>query len=356
MRCSMAVRLPKLQQGFILAAVLWTLAIMLIAVGVFHSYVQRKLAVGIQAKVHIEQQLNNYSTEQTLLYLLASSRFTLAGMTFSQLSLAQLQDENFSYTSAVGDELWMDSTVYQGLGDVQFSVQDNAGLIPLNAPDPTVISDFIARFEQDPGNRTRLISALQDYVDADDLLNLSGAEKLDYTAKNKLPPTNDYLRTPSELTRVMGWQEWLATHPDLDVQNWLSMGRFSVMNLNTMPKSLLMKYLGLTEQLTDQLIVERKTNPFRSVEDFVLRTNLILTLDDNRHRFLPSNELRLKIWNKGGGQAKLISLQLTPNGLMGPWQVDYEYSVQSVENNNEALAIRQSTLFNSALGDDIAGH
>lgn len=349
-------KFAKSQQGFILAAVLWTLAIMLIAVGIFHAYVERKVAVGLQAKAHIQQQLDNYSTEQTLMYLLGCSRFTLAGMTFSQLSLAQSQDENFSYTSAVGDELWMDSTVYQGLGDAQFSIQDNGGLIPLNAPDPTVISDFIARFEPDLGTKTRLISALQDYVDADELLNLSGAEKLDYVAKNKPAPTNDFLRTPSELERVMGWQEWLAAHPDLEVQNWLSIGRFSVMNLNTMPKSLLMKYLGLNEQLTDQLIVERKTNPFRSVEDFILRTNLILTLDEDRHRFLPSNELRLKIWNKGGGQAKLISLQLTPNGLMGPWQVDYEYSVQSVENNNEALAIRQSTLFNSALGDDITGH
>ena len=352
----MVVRLPKLQQGFILAAVLWTLAIMLIAVGIFHSYVQRKLSVGIQAKAHIQQQLDNYSTEQTLLYLLASSRFTLAGMTFSQLTMSQSQDENFSFNSAVGDELWMDGTVYQGLGDVQFSVQDNGGLIPINAPDPSVISHLLDRFEQDLGTKTRLISALQDYEDADDLLNLSGAEKLDYEAKNMLPPTNDFLRTPSELTRVMGWREWLAQHSEFDVANWLSSGRFGILNLNTMPKSLLMKYLGLPEQLAEQLIVERKTNPFRSVEDFVLRTNLILTLDEDRHRFLPGNELRLKIWNKGGGQARLISLQLTPNGLLGPWQVDYEYSVQSVENNNEALAIRQSTLFNSALGDGIREH
>lgn len=277
-------------------------------------------------------------------------------MTFSQLTQAQSLDENFSFTSAIGDELWMDSTVYQGLGDTEFSVQDNGGLIAVNAPDVSVISNFMDRFEPDPGNRTRLISALQDYIDADDLLSLSGAEKLDYTAANMPSPTNDYLRTPLELSRVMGWRDWLVRHSEFDVQNWLSVGRFGVMNLNTMPKSLLMKYLGLSDQLTDQLIVERKTNPFRSVEDFVLRTNLLLSLDEDRYRFLPGNEMRLRIWNKGGGQARLISLQLTPNGLLGPWQVDYEYSVQSVENNNEALAIRQSTLFNTALGNDRSRH
>ncbi len=347
---------PQKQQGFILAAVLWVLAIMLIAVGIFHAYVQRKLEIGLQAKAHIQQQLDNQSTEQTLLYLLSTSRMTLAGMTFSPLTQAQLLDENFSYTAAVGDELLMDGTVYQGVGTSGFSVQDNGGLLAINAPDISVLSNFMDHFERDPGTKTRLMGALQDYIDADDLLSLSGAEKLDYAAKNMPPPTNDYLRTPLELKRVMGWQEWLVEHPEFDVQNWLSIGRFSIMNLNTMPRSLFAKYLNLNEQLTDQLIAERKTNPFHSVEEFVLRTGLLLTLDEERYRFLPGNEMRLKIWNKGGSQARLISLQLTPNGLLGPWLVDYEYSVQSVENNNEALAIRQSTLFNTALGDDRRGH
>jgi general secretion pathway protein K len=352
----MAVNPFKNQKGFILAAVLWVLAIMLIAVGVFHAYVQRKLSVGLQAKAHIQQQLDSQSTEQTVLYLLSTSRITLAGLTFTKLTTDQQLDENFSFTSAVGDELWMDSTIYQGLGSTQFSVQDNAGLIALNAPDTSVLSNFMDHFERDPSNKTRLLSALQDYIDADDLISLSGAEKLNYAANNMSPPTNDFLRTVPELVHVMGWREWLIEHPEVDVQNWMSVGRFTIMNLNTMPKSLLMRYLGLNEQLTDQLIVERKTNPFRSTEDFILRTNLILNLDEDRYRFLPGNEIRLKIWNKGGGQARLISLQLTPNGLFGPWLVDYEYSVQSVESNNEAMALRQSNLFNSALGDDPPKH
>ncbi|GGY82526.1 hypothetical protein GCM10011613_29170 [Cellvibrio zantedeschiae] len=352
----MVAKFAKQQQGFILAAVLWVLAIMLVAVGIFHAYVQRKLAIGLEAKAHIQERLDAHSTEQTLLYLLATSRFTLAGATFTPLRPEQLIDESFSYTSAVGDEMWMDGTVYQGLGTAKFSVQDNGGLIPVSPPDLLVLSNFLDHFETDAGKKARLLSALRDYVDADDLISLSGAETQDYTAKKMLPPTNDFLRTAPEIKRVMGWQEWMEAHPEFDAQNWLSVGRFGILNLNTMPKDLLMKYLGLSEQLSDQLIVERKTNPFRSGEDFILRTNLLLTLDEDRLRFLPGNEIRLKIWNKGGSQARLISLQLTPNGLLGPWQVDYEYSVQSVENNNEALAIRQSNLFNPALGDDRRGH
>jgi general secretion pathway protein K len=346
----------KRQKGFILAAVLWVLAIMLIAVGIFHAYVQRKLAIGLEAKAHIQGHLDTQSTEQTLLYVLGTSRLTLAGLTFTPLRQDQLLDENFSYIAAVGDEMWMDGSVYQGVGSAEFSVQDNSGLISVNAPDLAALASLLERFETDSGTKTRLLAALQDYIDADDLISLSGAERLDYAAKNILPPTNDYLRSAPEINRVMGWQEWLTGLPEFDIQNWLSVARVGILNLNTMPKPLLMKYLGLSEPLTDQLIAERKTNPFRSGDDFILRTNLLLSLDEERLRFLPGNDMRLKIWNKGGSQARLISLQLTPNGLLGPWQVDYEYSVQSVENNNEALAIRQSNLFNPTLGDDRRGN
>lgn len=352
----MVARLARLQEGFILAAVLWVLAIMLIAVGIFHSYVQRKLSIGIQAKAHIQQGLNNYSTEQTLLYVLSTSRKTLAGVTFSTLTSEQVQNENFSYTSAVGDELLLDGSVYRGIGDSKFSLQDSAGLISVNAEDQSILLDFFNHFETDAGVKMRLLAALHDYIDADEVVSLSGAEKQDYMAAAMPPPPNDYLRTPSELFRVMGWREWLNAHAQFDVQNWITVSRFTVMNLNTMPKSLLRSYLGLNEDLVDQLIVERRTNPFRTTDDFVSRAKLPLSLDEERFRFLPGNELRLRIWNSGGGQARLISLQLTPNGLLGPWLVDYEYSVQSVENNNEALAIRQSTLFDHALDDDIRRH
>ncbi len=352
----MVARLARSQEGFILAAVLWVLAIMLIAVGIFHSYVQRKLTVGLQAKAHIQQELDTYSTEQTLLYLLSTSRKTLAGMTFSHLTNEQFQSETFSYTSAVGDELLMDGSVYSGIGGSKFALQDSAGLISVNADDQSILLDFLSRFETDAGVKMQLLAALQDYIDADELVSLSGAEKQDYLARAMLSPPNDYLRTASELFRVIGWSEWLNAHSQFDVQNWITVGRFTVMNLNTMPKSLLMYYLRLDESLVDQLILERRTNPFRTVEDFVLRTKLPLSLDEERFRFLPGNELRLRIWNSGGGQARLISLQLTPNGLLGPWLVDYEYSVEPPENNNEPLAIRQSNLFNTALGDDIRGH
>jgi type II secretory pathway component PulK len=343
----------RAQQGFILAATLWTLAIMFIVVGIFHTYVQQKLQVGMQAKANLQQRLDRHSTEQTILYFLASSRMTRSGMTFAQQRDEEfLTEEGMLITDAVGDELTLDSAVYQGIGATHFAVQDLAGLVAINVANPLDLSAVIDKYDTNRVVRTQLISRLQDYIDANDLVSLSGAEHDDY-ARQKLPlPTNDYLRSETELFRVMGWGDWLNTHPQVDWQTWFSVRKDSVMNLNTMPKTLLTNYLGLSQELTDQLVLERKANPFRSVADFVVRTNLPMNLNEEKYRFFPSNELRISLWNKGGGQAQVISLQLTPNGLYGPWLVNYEYSVQRGNDNNEPLAIRQTTLFGHTLGDD----
>lgn len=341
------------QQGFILAATLWTLAIMFIVVGIFHSYVQQKLQVGMQAKANLQQRLDRHSTGQTLLYLLASSRMTRSGMTFVQQRDEEfISEEGFLITDAVGDELTLDSAVYQGIGTTHFAVQDLAGLVAINVANPLDLSAVIDKYDPNRVVRTQLISRLQDYIDANDLVSLSGAEREDY-ARQKLPlPTNDYLRSETELFRVMGWGDWLNTHPQVDWQTWFSVRKDSVMNLNTMPKTLLMNYLGLSQELTDQLVLERKANPFRSVADFVVRTNLPMNLNEEKYRFFPSSELRISLWNKGGGQAQVISLQLTPNGLYGPWLVNYEYSVQRGNDNNEPSALQQTRLFGYTLGDD----
>jgi type II secretory pathway component PulK len=341
------------QQGFVLAATLWVVAIMFVAVGILHGYVQQKLQVGSQAKASLHQRLNSYSTEQTLLYLLSSSRMTRSGMTFSQSRTTELLTEDGLFISdAVGDELTLDGVVYHGIGNTVFSLQDSAGLIALNAPDPLDLAAVLEKYDASASSTTRLISCLKDYIDANELVSLSGAERQDYSRIGLPLPTNDYLRSESELFQVMGWRDWLNARPHVDWQNWFSVRKGSVINLNTMPKTLLMNYLGLSEDLSDKLIVERRTNPFRTVEDFVLRTGFPLNLVEEKYRFFPSSELRISLWNKGGGQAQVISLQLTPNGLYGPWLVNYEYSVQRGNDNNEPLAIRQTTLFGHTLGDD----
>lgn len=342
------------QQGFILAATLWVLAIMFVAVGIFHGYVQGKVQLAVNAKTNVQGRLDAYSSGQTALYLLASSRMTRSGLTFKQGDeSAYINEDGLLNSEPVGDELWLDGTTYQGVGSSRFAIQDLSGLVAINVYNPYDLKSMIARFDPNPALQDQLINRLVDYLDLNEQVSLNGAERQDYLRAGMPLLTNDFLRAEPELFRVLGWREWLQAHPDFRWQEWLSVRRDSVMNLNTMPKSMLIGYLGLPEDLADQLIKERAANPYRSVEDFVLRTNLLINLDEEKYRFFPSNEYRLSVWPDRGGQAEVISLQLTPNGVYGPWQINYQYSVQRVNENNQsatpAMALEQTRLFGHAM-------
>lgn len=337
------------QQGFVLAATLWVLAIMFVAVGIFHTYVQKKLAVGIQAKANLEYRLDAHSTQSTLLYLLSSSRMTRAGLTFAQQADHEFRDQDGQISSEpIGDEMLLDGTSYRGINEVHFSVQDFSGLISVNVQSAGHFATLLERYESDVAERTRLLSAINDYIDQNELLNLSGAEANDYLQKGLSPPTNDLLRSEPELIRVFGWTEWLSQHPEFKTEKWLSLSRNPAINLNTMPADLLQNYFAFSDELTNQLVLERKANPFLSVEDFSLRANYSVSLEEVKFRFFPGNEYRLKLWGRGG-QAEVISLQLTPNGLDGPWLINYGYSVERSEQNNEAVALAQPRLFGDAM-------
>lgn len=337
------------QHGFILAAVLWSLAIMFVIIGIFHNYVERKLSIGRQAKQQIAQRLDAYSTEQAALYLLSTSRVTLAGLSPKPLNTEQLFDESFSNAAPVGDEFRVDGSVYAGLNTALFSIQDTCGLISLNAENLKPLDHLLGFMGLGTAERDHLLASLHDYIDADDTLSLGGAERSDYRSKRMLLPTNDYLRTERELVRVMGWKEWMLSSKLGSPEDSFSIRRISMMSLNSMPATLLSSLMGLSQSQAEILWHERRTNPVRTVEDFALRTGNAFNIDEDAYRTLPCTELRLKIWNKGGSQAKVISLQLTPNGAYGPWLVDYEYSVEYTDNNKEPLAIRESGLFNYAM-------
>lgn len=343
------------QQGFVLAATLWTLAIMFIAVGVFHAYVQRKMTLGLQAKAHLEQSLDQVSTEQTILYLINTKRMTRAGLTFTPLNIqAVATEDGYLPTDPVGDELLLDDTAYKGLGDTYFSIQDATGLVDLNAPELTNLELMLNQLEPNTAIRTKLLNSLLDYIDSDDLINIGGAEAHDYQSKGMQSPTNDYLRSPAELRNVYAWREWLDAHPKVDYLRWFGIARSMAMNVNAMSKDMLVLVLGLRPEDAERYIIERRTNPVAYISELSARYVIPDQLSfEERYRTFPSRLLRLSFWNKGGGQARTISLQLTPNGLQEPWLVDYEYSVQSVNNNNEPLALRQSALFNPTLGDDV---
>ncbi|WP_331344929.1 type II secretion system protein GspK [Cellvibrio sp. UBA7661] len=341
------------QQGFILAVVLWIVAIIFIIAGIFHHYVQEKITIGIQVKSHLQQQLNLHSTEQTVFYVLSTSRLTRAGMTLTRQNIFEYIDveEGTINTDPRGDEMFLDGTNYLGVGDSAFYVQDLMGLVALNAPDNYDLQRLMAKQEPNAQVNQRLLTALQDYVDANDTLSLSGAEKYEYARAGLAAPSNDYLRSEIELQRVYGWAQWLDLHPQFNWQGWLSVRRYSMINPNSMPKSLMQAYFGISEEIATQLVNERHKNPFVNLDDFFSRSGISEGLTEENTRFFYGNEFQVCLWSRGGGQAELISLQLTPSGPYGPWQINYKYQAPIIRRDHEPSALQQTRLFGYTLGD-----
>lgn len=342
------------QKGFILVAVLWAVAIILIVAGIFHHYVQEKIKLGIQAKSHLQQQLDLHSTKQTLFYVLATSRLTRAGMTLAKQSIFEYinVEEGTLNTDPVGDEMLLDGTSYLGLGKSAFYVQDLMGLVALNAPDNYDLQRLMANQEPSAQVNRQLLTALQDYIDANDTLSLAGAEKYEYARAGLRLPTNDYLRSEIELQRVYGWASWLNLNPQFKWQEWLSVRRYSMINPNSMPKSLVQAYFGVTEEMAAQMASERHKNPFLNLDDFFLRSGISEGLTDENTRFFFGTEFQICLWSLDEGQAELISLQLTPAGPYGPWQINYQYQAPINRRDHEPSVLQQTTLFGHTLGDD----
>lgn len=315
------------QQGFVLVATLWALAIVLILAGAFDAYVSRKLEQARLLRESLHQRLDRYSTEQTLRYLLATQRVTARGLTTRVEDPASYQDADGNVSRApVGGELLLDGTFYQGLGDTCFALQDEAGLLPVNALAVNDLRGLLAAHQADPRKVDELLDSLQDYRDEDVLSRLNGAEQERYRQAGLEIPTNYHLRSPGELHRVWGWAPWLEAHPEFRWWQWLGIERSSTLNPNTMPASLLQGMQpGLDPTTLERLLAVREQTPFSSLEDFEARSGLQLAWPEEKYRFGASETVQLRLRAHDSTLLSVIALEFTPGGLLGPWQQRYHY-------------------------------
>lgn len=322
----MGANRPGRQQGFVLVTALWAIAIVLAIAGAFDTYVTGRLAQAGQLRDHLQSQLDIYSTQQTLRYLLATQRITRGGLTTRLQDAAAARDADGNLLrDPVGGELLLDGSGYRGLGGSCFALQDENGLLAINAFVTTDLKWLLAAHEKDRRKVDELLDSLQDYRDEDTLSRLNGAEADTYRRHGLVPPTNYHLRAPPELYRVWGWSPWLSAHPDYRWWQWLGIGRSVGLNLNTMPISLLAQLPAVGEASAQRFVAMREQAPFRSKDDLVARTGVQLDWPEEKYRFGASNTIQLRLWSKGSRQLWVIALELTPAGLLGPWQQRYNY-------------------------------
>lgn len=323
---------PRRAPGFVLAVTLWLLAGIGIVVGVMTLWAVDRVRDASTNRGGVADRIAMASTRDTLLYIAATRELTVAGLptrTIDEAERAKLRLDEFGALrhDPVGGELHLDGTAYAGLGGTTFAIQDEAGLFSLTWPNPFQLDGFLASQGVERDQVPRLRDALLDYIDADDLAHLNGAEARDYTAARRLPPPNRRFLLPVEALRAFGWWKLpLETRTRIpDITTTFESG---AINLNTTPAALLPAWVSGCPATCDALIARRTRLPYRSSHEIETELGLRLPGDSlTDYRYMASEAMRLTLWGRSG-EAWRIHVRLTPLAdRRAPWVLLAAYPV-----------------------------
>lgn len=332
------------QRGFVLVMVLALLVVLTILATAVATSASRAVAAAQADVDRFEGELDMLGTRETVLLMLATQRLTVAGMTVNESdaqvrsALEDMEDRDGFSGLPVGNEIRLDATPYNGLGNAQFALQDDRGLLSVNWAPPA----FRQRFYESrgvPADQWQSLEAKRlDYQDADDLHRLNGAESPAYRQYGLPPPTNRTLSTPLELRRILQWNEVLADTDDAELLGIFTMARGADINLNTAPVEVLQLIPGVSAQTAERMVALRRPAPFTSAllaqSDFALPD----FLEEGLALFAkPSGNLIL--WDRRAGAKLLSHWAMTPYADGGPpWRIDYEVIFPRGNESDPAVA------------------
>ena len=315
------------EEGFVLVATLWALAALAVLAAYIDGVVAEDVRLAIDAKRSLQAELDRRSTEATLVYLLATGRMNHRGLIFERVQQFSNTLPEGEFLPSHGDgEIRATGTVYRGLGGTRFSIQDEGGLVSVNAPRSGQFAAVLERTGVTPSEIARVVARVEDYIDSDHVLSLNGAEHYDYRQRGEPPPLNWIMASPMELRRVLGVDELLTDGDWRQLRPLLTMRPVYGYNFNTMRPEVLATLLGLDERGLRNVLEEREARPLVRLTTLSRLSGRHLEIDEMEVRVLPSRFLRLSLWHESDGSHVLAGLELTPLGSSAPWRKDYRYS------------------------------
>lgn len=328
--------------GFVLVIVLATLVVLTLLATAVATSAERAIRAAQQDADRFEAELAMTGTRETLLFMLATQRQTLAGLTVNEsdasATTAQAAEDPDGFTALpVGNEIRLDGTAYQGLGTARFALQDDRGLLSANWAGSALRFALYRSLDVRETDWDGLDAKRLDYQDPDDLHRLNGAEKDRYRREELPPPSNRTLATPLELRRVLGWHEMLAGMDDAQLLSMLTLARTVDMNINTAPAGVLQLLPGLTRQAAERMVELRRAAPFLSVRQAQETFGIGAVPEENLSLFaIPSGNLIL--WDERSGARRLLHWTLTPLEIDGPpWRIDYEVTLPRGNEPDQAV-------------------
>lgn len=330
------------EHGFVLVLVLMVLVALALLAAAVAASGARAVAAAQEEIDRLDGDLDMASTRETLQYMLATNRINLAGLSVVQapaLTPAQVEDDaDGTQALPVGGEIRLDASPYRGLGNADFAIQDDAGLLSPNWAAPTMLAGFFSAHGAQPSDWAALEAKRLDYQDADTLHRLNGAEADEYERAGRPPPANRTLATPLEFRRILQWDDLLKGMDDSELLGTLSVGRHASINVNTAPEQVLALLPGMDREQARRMIALRRQAPFTS--PWKIRDFFTISPDSEDLIGLFANRsANLILWDRRFGGRRLVHWTSTPFDLGGiPWRTDYEVSLPRDQNSDQSVA------------------
>lgn len=339
--------------GFVLVMVLALLVILsLLAAAVAAS--GRRAVTEVQADLdRFEGELDQASTRETLLFMLATQRMNLAGLSLDEELATRFVDLDAGEELTIspgGSSLRMDGTPYQGLGHAMFAIQDDRGLLGINWTSEVMRAAWLKSLGVPADQVADLEAKRLDYQDADSMHRLNGAEAEHYESSGLPPPANRTLSTPLELRRILGWREALAGTGNDSLLGMLTVSRGADININSAPASVLALLPGMTLVDAQRMVDLRQRVPFTSTWQAQQSFPLPPFMDEMLALF-PKGSGNLILWDRRFGARKLVHWTLTSSSVSGtPWRIDYEVTLPRDTESVQAMAETPATALLASQG------
>jgi general secretion pathway protein K len=326
-------RTGAMQRGFVLAMTLWMLAAILIAATIFSERVRQAVNLARQQQLHTEALLDIHATQAEIMFRIGTTPISYYG-------LGDQPD---------GKSVSLDNRMYRGYGKTTVQLQDNRGLLNLNIVGDDRLLRLLAIVDVPPEKRSMLIDTLRDYMDEDSLKRANGAEEPEYRALGLPPPRNEKLLTPYEAKSIIGWRDLPQLWENNRLPDLTTISNAVAINPNTAPKEVLETLPGVTSEIADAIIAQRRLAPFTSGDavaqlvgaapgDYML--NIIA---------LPSDSIRVTHRSADLPWAIQYNVSLQPDNDKNPWRVDYYYKVRqgtpSAPEQSKTPFLNQQNLF-----------
>ena len=317
------------QKGYVLVMVLWLLVIFSVFVGFGSLEIDQLHQSAYEELLGYETELARYSTEQTLLYLLATRESSYAGLQYLK-PYEQRGNDPFRPGLFVpdGPTLRLDGRSYLGADQLAFSVQDAASLLSLRTKDDSALDSLLAQMGKPRAERERLIARLRDHTDRDGDVRLNGYE---VRGTRAVGPINRFLVSPLQLKDVRSWKnaftdsEWRWLFQEVSIyvgSRW---------NVNSMTPTG-MRMIGLSRSDIDDIINWRETNYIGNVVQLATMTGEVARIDPVRLAFTPSKYFRLGFEDRTS--TAWVGITMTPGSRDRPWVIDYRIRVTTDKTEN----------------------